>query len=354
MADVIKGRGTALNPTNRFEKLAIEEGEYVQHVEGEELPDRPRTIFYEDPSRSILTKNESPDVGFTYSVNPYRGCEHGCIYCFARPTHEYLGMSAGLDFETKILVKKNAPALLREKLLSRSWQPESIALSGVTDCYQPVERKLEITRQCLRVLADFRNPFFIITKNHLVTRDLDILKEMAEVNGAGVFISVTTLDPKLAQLMEPRTSHPEARLRAIEELAKAGVPVGSMVAPVVPGLTDHEMPHILKAVSSAGAKFAGYVPIRLPFVLDDLFSQWLEQHFPDRKAKVLNRIREIRGGKLNDGNFGSRMTGEGIYAGQLQSMFSLYTKKEGLNLSRLDLTVSHFRRPSDQMDFFDS
>jgi DNA repair photolyase len=251
-------------------------------------------------------------------------------------------------------VKKNAPILLREKLMSRSWEPESITLSGVTDCYQPIERKLEITRQCLRVLADFKNPFCIITKNHLVTRDIDILKEMAEINGAGVFISVTTLDPKLAQLMEPRTSYPDARLRAIEELAKAGVPVGSMVAPIIPGLTDHEMPQILKAVSSAGAKFAGYVPLRLPFVLDDLFIQWLEQHFPDRKEKVLNRIREIRGGKLNDSNFSSRMRGEGVYAEQLRSMFHLYTKKEGLNLTRLNLSVAHFRRPTAQMDFFDS
>lgn len=354
MADVIKGRGTALNPTNRFEKLDLEGGDYVQHVEGEEVPDRPRTHFYDDPSRSILSRNDSPDVGFTFSVNPYRGCEHGCVYCFARPTHEYLGLSAGLDFETKILVKKNAPELLREKMLSKSWEPETIAFSGVTDCYQPIERKLEITRNCLKVLAEFRNPFFIITKNHLVTRDIDILKEMAERDAAAVYVSVTTLDPKLAQLMEPRTSHPEARLRAIEELAKAGIPVGSLVAPVVPGLTDHEMPQILKAVASAGAKYAGFVTLRLPFVLDDLFSQWLGEHYPDRKAKVLNRIREIRGGKLNDANFGSRMRGEGKYADQLSSMFALYTKKEGLNQTRLNLNTSHFRRATAQMDFFDS
>lgn len=349
----IKGRGTALNPLNRFEKIDIEEGDFVQHCPDDEEPLH-LTEFISDPSRSILSQNDSPDVGFDFSVNPYRGCEHGCVYCFARPTHEYLGLSAGIDFETKILVKHNAPELLREKLSSKSWKPEVVNFSGVTDCYQPIERKLEITRKCLEVMRDFRNPFTIITKNALVTRDLDILKEMAAIHGVGVFISVTTLDPKLAHVMEPRTSVPLTRLKAIETLAKAGVYVGSMVAPVVPGLTDHEMPKILKAVADAGAKFAGMVPLRLPYVLDDLFIQWLEQHFPDRKEKVLNRIREIRGGKLNNADFGSRMRGEGVYAEQLRAMFRLYCSKEGLNKDRLELSVEHFRKEpiAGQMSMF--
>lgn len=339
----IKGRGTALNPLNRFEHVAIEEGDFVQHSPEDEMPLH-RTQFISDPSRSILSQNDSPDVGFEFSVNPYRGCEHGCVYCFARPTHEYLGLSAGIDFETKILVKHNAPELLRDKLASRSWKPAVVNFSGVTDCYQPIERKLMLTRRCLEVMNDFRNPYMIITKNHLVTRDIDLLKSMAEINGVGVFISVTTLNPKVAEVMEPRTSHPVSRLRAIEELARAGIPVGTMIAPVVPGLTDHEMPKIIQSVANAGASFAGFVPLRLPYVLDDLFIQWLEQHFPDRKEKVLNRIREIRGGKLNNSDFGSRMRGEGVYAEQIRSMFHLYTSKEGLNKKRLNLSTDHFRK----------
>jgi DNA repair photolyase len=347
----LKGRGTAENPTNRFEHFHYVEGDYVQHVPGEEEEHRPLTRFYIDPSKSILTKNNSPDVGFDFSVNPYRGCEHGCIYCFARPTHEYLGLSAGLDFETKILIKKNAPELLREKLLSKSWQGDAINLSGITDCYQPIERKFKLTRGIIEVLKEFKNPFTIITKNALVTRDIDLLAPMAEINAVGVFISVTTLDPKLAERMEPRTSHPHAKLKAIEKLAEAGIPVGSMLAPVIPGLTDHEMPSILKAVNSAGAKFVGYSLLRLPYVLDELFESWLVDHFPDRKEKVLNRIREIRGGKLNNSDFGSRMRGEGIYAEQLRAMFHLYCRKENLNQVRLNLSSKHFKKPVPQGEF---
>lgn len=347
----MKGRGTSDNPHNRFEKTTCATDEYVQRFPDEETS-LPRTQFINDPSRTILTKNNSPDVGFDFSVNPYRGCEHGCIYCYARPTHEYLGFSSGLDFETKIMVKKNAAELLHEKLMSKSWKPEVINFSGVTDCYQPIERKLEITRSCLKVMAEFKNPFTIITKNSLVLRDMDILRSMAEVSGVAVFISVTTLDPKLASIMEPRTSHPLSRLHAIETLNKAGVPVGVMVAPVVPGLTDHEMPKILKSVKEAGAHWAGYVPIRLPYSLDDLFQNWLEEHFPDRKEKVLNRVREIRGGKLNSSEYGSRMRGEGIYAEQIRSMFHLYTKKEGLNVKELTLSTEHFQRPDPQLSLF--
>ena len=346
-----KGRGTSVNPTNRFESVDIVVDEYVEADPDGPSPS-PRTQFIPDSSRSILTQNNSPDVGFEFSVNPYRGCEHGCVYCFARPTHEYLGMSAGLDFETKIMVKENAASLLREKLLSKSWKPEVINLSGVTDCYQPIERKLKLTRACLEVLTDFRNPFTIITKNSLVLRDLDILKEMSQFNGVKVMISVTTLDSKLATVMEPRTSHPLSRLKTIETLAQAGIPVGAMIAPVIPGLTDHEMPAILKAVAQAGATQVGYVPLRLPYVLDELFTNWLEEHFPDRKERVLNRIKEIRGGKLNNSEFGSRMRGEGIYAEQIRSMFHLYSRKENLNQMRTELSVEHFRRPgvAEQLD----
>lgn len=347
----MKGRGTAENPHNRFESTTCSVDDYIHHFPDEEIS-HARTEFIDDPSKTILTKNNSPDVGFDFSVNPYRGCEHGCIYCYARPTHEYLGFSSGLEFETKIMVKKNAAELLREKLMSKSWKPEVINFSGVTDCYQPIERKLEITRSCLKVIAEFKNPFSIITKNAMVTRDIDILQSMAEISGVAVFISVTTLDPKLAEVMEPRTSHPVSRLRAIETLRKAGIPVGVMVAPVVPGLTDHEMPKILKAVKEVGAQWAGYVPLRLPYSLDDLFQNWLEVHFPDRKEKVLNRVREIRGGKLNDSEFGSRMRGQGIYAEQIRAMFQLYTKKEGLNKLELNLSADHFKRPDAQLSFF--
>lgn len=343
--DVMRGRGTPENPTNRFEKLSFEIGELTQPYPDEEAPLN-RTRFFSDPSRTIVSTNDSPDIGFSASVNPYRGCEHGCIYCFARPTHEYLGMSAGLDFETKILVKSNAAELLREKLSSRSWVPEVIALSGITDCYQPIERKLGLTRACLEVLAEFRNPFTIITKNHLVTRDIDIIKPMAELSAATVNISVTTLDSKLAAVMEPRTSAPASRLKAIEALSEAGVKVCVLVAPVIPGLTDHELPAILKAARSAGAISASYVPLRLPYVLDELFMSWLDQHFPEKKEKILNRIREIRGGKLNSAEFGSRMRGEGVYAEQIRSMFHVYTKKEGLNQERYSLSTEHFRRAS--------
>lgn len=347
----MKGRGTAENPHNRFERISSSLDEYVQLFPEEETCS-PRTKFYRDPSQSIITKNDSPDVGFDFSVNPYRGCEHGCIYCYARPTHEYLGFSAGLDFETKIMVKNNAPELLREKLMSKSWSPEVINFSGVTDCYQPIERKLELTRSCLKVLEEFKNPFSIITKNAMVTRDIDILKSMAQINGVVVFISVTTLDSKISEVMEPRTSHPMARLKTIETLSQAGIPVGVMIAPVIPGLTDHEIPRILTACKDAGARWANYVTLRLPYVLDELFSNWLNSHFPDRKDKVLNRISEIRGGKLNSSQFGSRMRGEGIYAENIRSMFHLYCKKEGLNLQKFGLSVEHFKRPSNQLSFF--
>src|SRR5436309_2137463 len=270
----VRGRGASRSPANRFEKLHVDLTD-IDCVDVdpaiEKQPRRP-TQYFRDGTKSIITRNISPDVGFETSLNAYRGCEHGCIYCYARPNHEYLGLSAGLDFESKIFVKKDAPELLRRELSASRWAPQVIAMSGVTDCYQPVERRLKITRQCLKVLAEFRNPVFIITKNQLVTRDIDILKTLAEHKAVGVLISVTTLDPQLTGKMEPRTSRPANRLAAIEELNRAGIPVGVNVAPIIPGLTEHEIPAILAECAKRGAQFAGYTIVRLPFGVKSLFS----------------------------------------------------------------------------------
>ncbi len=342
----IHGRGASWNPQNRFETIAYERDE-----EAEEQP-APGTLFLRDPSRTIIAHNESPDVGFDSSINPYRGCEHGCIYCFARPTHEYLGFSAGLEFESKIMVKEDAPDLLREELMSKRWKPRLIAISGVTDPYQPIERKLRITRRCLEVLAEFRNPVCIITKNHLVTRDIDVLSELARYDAVSVNLSVTTLDPALANIMEPRASTPEKRIAAIEELAKAGIPVGTMVAPVVPAITDHEMPAILTAAAKAGATHAGFVLLRLPWAVAPLFERWLEEHYPDRKEKVLNRVRVLRDGKLYDASWGTRQRGEGIFAEQLDAIFDITCRKLHLNEISRDLSAESFRRPTAQASLF--
>jgi len=343
----IKGRGASWNPQNRFEAL-----EYVRDDEYTGDDGVPRTIYLRDPTRTIITYNDSPDVGFEASVNPYRGCEHGCIYCFARPTHEYLGMSAGLDFETRILVKEDAPELLREELNAPKWKPQVIAISGVTDPYQPVERKLELTRRCLGVLAEFRNPVAIITKSHLVMRDADYLAELARFHAAKVCLSVTTLDPEVARIMEPRAATPELRLAAIEHLAKAGVPVTVMVAPVVPAITEHEMPKILKAAKDAGASEAGFVVLRLPWAVAPLFEKWLEEHFPDRKEKVMNRIRELREGKLYDSTWRVRQRGKGIFAEQMQAMFHVSCRRLGLNAVDIEMSADSFRRRTAQGSLF--
>jgi DNA repair photolyase len=265
--------------------------------------------------------------------------------CFARPTHETLGFSSGLDFETKILVKRNAPALLREELSRKSWKPQVIAISGVTDPYQPVERKLGLTRSCLEVLAEFRNPVLIVTKNHLVARDCDVLADLARDRAAGVCVSVTSLDGALQRRLEPRTSPPERRLEAIRMLSNAGVAVGVLIAPVIPGLTDHEMPAILRAAADAGARVAGYVPLRLPYAVKELFERWLEDHFPDRKQKVIGRIRDLRGGKLNDPRFGSRLQGEGIFAEEMGALFAIACRRAGIAGGRMELSAAAFRRP---------
>jgi DNA repair photolyase len=337
----IPARGAATNPANRFEQIHLER-DADWNSDEEPLPS---TQFLRDHSRTILNRNDSPDIGFEFSLNPYRGCEHGCIYCYARPTHEYLGFSAGLDFETRIMVKEDAPRLLREELSSPKWQPQTIAMSGVTDCYQPVERWLKITRGCLEVLAEFRNPVGIVTKNQLVTRDLDLLTELAKHNAVVVFVSVTTLDTDLRKVMEPRTSPPAARLATIRTLAQAGVPVGVMVAPVIPGLTDHEIPTIVSAAVGAGARFAGQVVLRLPYAVAPLFEQWLATHFPEKKEKVLNRLRALRGGKLYDAQFGKRMTGEGIFAEQIENLFTVACRRAGIADHHLKLSTAAFRRP---------
>jgi DNA repair photolyase len=337
----IQGRGTVGNPANRFERIFYQPD--TESIEAE--TSSPTTEFFKDNSRSLITYNDSPDVGFDASINPYRGCEHGCIYCYARPNHEYLGFSAGLDFETRILVKEDAPALLRRELSSPRWKPQVIAISGVTDCYQPVERRLGLTRRCLEVLTEFRNPVGIVTKNHLVTRDIDLLQELARHQAAAVFLSITTLDGSLAQKLEPRASHPDRKLAAIESLAQCGIPTGAMVAPVIPGLTDHETPAILRAAGEAGARYAGYILVRLPYGVSQLFEDWLTRHFPDRKNKILNRIRSIRDGKLNDPRFKSRMSGEGIFADQVGALFALSCQKAGILGRSPKLSTDAFRRP---------
>lgn len=345
----LHGRGAAGNPKNRFETL--ERVPDPTDAQDAEQP-LPLTQFLPDASKSIISTNVSPDVGFDASINPYRGCEHGCAYCYARPTHEYLGFSAGLDFETKIMVKHDAPELLRRELSKRSWTPRLIAISGVTDCYQPIERKLRLTRRCLDVLADFRNPVVIVTKNALVTRDSDVLSDLAHHRAAAVVVSITTLDADLCGDLEPRTSRPARRLAAIAALAQAGVPVGVNVAPVIPGLNDSEIPRIVRAAADAGAAFAGLVPLRLPYAVAPLFEAWLDQHRPGIKKKVLNRIRELRGGKLNDPNFGSRMDGQGPFADQIHALFGMACKRAGLS-GWPELSTAAFRRPTAQPSLFD-
>ncbi len=338
---MVRGRGSTSNPPNRFEHIALERDE---DWDPQQDP-APRTHFYRDLTQSIITYNNSPDIPFNASINVYRGCEHGCSYCYARPFHEYLGFSAGLDFETRITVKENAPELLRKELSSPKWKPQELAMSGVTDCYQPIERRLKLTRRCLAVLAEFRNPAIIVTKNYLVTRDLDLLRELAAHQVVHVNLSINSLDSAFARELEPRASAPRQRLAAVETLAKAGVPVGVLVAPVIPALNDHEIPSVLKAAKDAGASWAGTEFLRLPLAVAPLFEQWLDRHAPGKKENVLNRIRAARGGKLNDARFGVRMSGEGVLAEQTWQMFHIARRKAGLPEDGPELSTAAFRRP---------
>ena len=336
-------RGAGFNPSNRFEQIHLEPNLDFDPSEEKALP----TIFLRDHSTSIITYNDSPDVPFSASLNPYRGCEHGCIYCYARPTHEFLGFSAGLDFESRIMVKEDAPNLLRKELSARKWKPQVLAMSGVTDPYQPVERKLELTRRCLAVLAECRNPVGIVTKNLLVTRDLDYLTELSRHNCARVFISLTTLDTELRHVLEPRTSPPAARLETIRKLSAAGIPTGVLIAPVIPAMNDHEIPALLKADAAAGAQTASYVILRLPLAVAPLFQEWLKRHFPDRQEKVLNQIRSLREGELNDPNFGSRMHGLGAFAERIKQLFEVSARRAGLDKPWPEMSVAGFRRPAE-------
>ncbi len=343
------GRGAASNPSNRFEKLDYEPD--LGALEGDES--RPvRTRYFRDASRSIIAYNDSPDVGFDAGLNPYRGCEHGCAYCYARPTHEFLGFSSGIEFESMIMVKENAAELLRAELSSKKWKPQVLAMSGVTDCYQPIERRLQLTRRCLEVLVEFRNPVSVITKNHLVTRDIDLLSKLAEHGAASVNISITTLDPGLAKKLEPRASAPSRRLDAVRELTAARIPVNVMVAPIIPALNDHEIPALLKAAADAGAASAAYTLIRLPLAVATIFSEWLDRHRPGQKRKILERVMSMRGGKLNEGRFGERMRGEGVFADQIRQMFRVSCRRYGLDREIPPLSVSAFRVPSAQLDLF--
>ncbi|WP_018467095.1 PA0069 family radical SAM protein [Calidithermus timidus] len=339
----IVGRGAASNPSNRFERLQVTLDPHDDCFEPEAI--KPQTQYFKDHSRSILARNDSPDVGAKVSINPYRGCEHGCVYCYARPTHEYLGFSLGLDFESKIMVKTDAPELLRKELAHPRWQPQVVMFSGVTDIYQPAERHFELTRRCLEVFLEFRNPVGMVTKNYLITRDLDLLVEMARYRCVSVGISLTTLDEELRRLMEPRTSAPRRRLAAIEALASAGVQVGVMTAPIIPGLNDHEIPALIREAAQAGARWAAYTVVHLPYGLKELFTDWLSRHYPERKEKVLGRIRAMRGGQLNDPRFGYRMTGEGVFADQIRQLFRAACRKAGLPKPAYRLTTEHFRVP---------
>lgn len=338
-------RGTTLNIPNRFEarRLEVFDDGWDQPEPEFPLP-QVKTEFYDDRSKTIISTNESPDVPMDASVNPYRGCEHGCAYCYARPSHEYLGFNSALDFETKIMVKKRAADLLRDKFM-KNWEPKTIMLSGNTDCYQPAERYFKITRSLLEVCLEFRNPVAIVTKNALITRDIDILSEMAKLGIVAVNFSITTLDLELSRQLEPRTATPERKLAAMRKLVDAGIPVGVLNAPIIPGLNDLEMPKILEASAAHGATSATYQIVRLSHGLRDIFKDWLEKNRPLEATKVLKRIEMVRGGALTDTRFGMRMKGEGAYAEYIKQQFKVYREKFGLNRHEAELTTEHFRRP---------
>jgi DNA repair photolyase len=341
------GRGSNLAPPNRFETTR-HEGDYEQLAADDELlADERRlpTVFLPDNAARIIRENDSPDIPFRYSINPYRGCEHGCAYCYARPTHETLGMNAGIDFESRILVKHDAVQLLRKELNKKSWQCEPIMISGVTDCYQPAEREHKLTRGILEVLLEAHQPACMITKNVLVLRDLDLIAAMAAKNLIGIALSVTTLDAELARTLEPRTATPQARLRAIRELSAAGVPVRAMLAPIIPGLTDREIPAILAAVKEAGARRAGFVMLRLPLTVAPIFQAWLAEHRPAAAERIESLIREMRGGKLYNAKWGSRMCGHGRYAEGVAKTFEVFASKLGLDAPWEELDTSQFRPP---------
>jgi DNA repair photolyase len=353
MLSPVKGRGTAWAIEHRFNahaRSSFDDGWGTLEQAASEEHVGPATTIIEQNVKSILSGNESPDIGFDLSINPYRGCEHGCIYCFARPTHSYLNLSPGLDFETRILAKVNAAASLRKALSSPSYQPLPLNLGSATDAYQPAERRLRITRSVIEVLAEYRHAFSLITKSSLVERDLDLIAPMAAERLAAAYVSITTLDPVLARAMEPRAAAPGRRLRTIEALAKAGVPVGVSVSPVIPFLNEPELERVLQAAADAGASSAFSIVLRLPWEVNPLFQQWLEQHVPERAARIMARVRDLRGGRDNDARFGTRMTGQGVWAGLLRQRFDIATRRMGLNRKRIDLDLSRFERPAARLE----
>lgn len=346
----LKGRGAQFNPKNRF----LKNERVKEHIEAidEWLDPNPETIFLEEHAKGIVNKVDSPDVGMWYSMNPYQGCEHGCTYCYARNVHEYWGYSAGLDFEQKIIVKKNAPELLRKFLMNPKWECLPISLSGNTDCYQPAERKFGITRQLLEVCREFHQPVGIITKNAGILRDKDILADLASKQLVSVLVSITSFEEDLRRVMEPRTTTAKQRLRTIRELSEAGVRTGVMLGPMIPGLNEHEMQRIMEAASKEGASFSAYTFIRLNGAIKLIFHDWLYKNFPDRADKVWHLIEASHNGKVNDSRWGVRMRGEGNIAQLVAQQYARYTQKYGLNAERWELDCTQFRRPGEQMRLF--
>ncbi|AZI23815.1 PA0069 family radical SAM protein [Pedobacter sp. G11] len=345
-----RGRGAQVNPHNKFLKDVYVK-EYDEGIDDWEESDHKTSFIFEN-SKSIVNKVDSPDVGMAYSLNPYQGCEHGCTYCYARNSHQYWGYSAGIEFERKIIVKKDAPLLFKKFLEKKGWDASTISLSGNTDCYQPAERKFKLTRQLLEIALEYKQPIGMITKNSLILRDKDILQEMARLNLCMVYVSINSLNEDLRQVMEPRTTTAKQRLKVVEELSKAGIPMGVVVAPLVPGLSDHEIPKILKAVASAGAIQAGYTVVRLNGAIAQIFEDWLQKNFPDRFEKVWHMIQSCHGGNVNDSRFGDRMRGDGHIAKMIRDNFKLHCRLNGLNVKRIVLNHSHFKVPNDQMSLF--
>lgn len=348
--DYLKGRGAQYNPHNRFAANTYVK-EHIEGIDDWEV-ENGKTTFIIGKSKSIVNKVASLDVGMSWSLNPYQGCEHGCTYCYARNTHEYWGFSAGLDFERKIIVKKDAPALFRKFLERKGWNAETISISGNTDCYQPAEREHKITRQLLEIALEYKQPIGMITKNSLVLRDKDILQEMSRLNLCMVYVSINSLSEKLRSVMEPRTTTIKQRLKVVEDLTKAGIPTGVMVAPLVPGLSDHEIPKILKTIAEAGAKNAGYTIVRLNGAIGPIFEDWLRSNFPDRFDKVWHMIQSCHGGNVNDSRFGDRMRGDGNIAQLISDTFRLHCRINHLNENRPTLDSSLFAIPGSQLNLF--
>ncbi|WP_293301605.1 PA0069 family radical SAM protein [Pedobacter sp. UBA4863] len=346
----LNGRGAQLNTDNRFLKNTVSK-EYIEAIDDWEVSNE-KTTFIIGSAKSIVNKVESPDVGMMYSLNPYQGCEHGCIYCYARNSHEYWGFSAGLDFERKIIVKEDAPQLFKKFIEKKNWPAYPISISGNTDCYQPCERKYKLTRQLLQIALAYKQPISMITKNSLILRDLDVIQEMAKQNLISVFVSITSLNENLRQKLEPRTTTAKQRLKVIEQLSKANVPMGVMAAPMIPGLNNHEIPAILKASANAGAIAAGYTIVRLNGAIGNIFKDWLAKNFPDRFEKVWHQIQDCHNGNVNDSRFGTRMRGEGNFAQLVNHTFKLHCRLNKLNQKKIELDSSLFKKPQAQLHLF--